>query len=122
MAVVPVTKILQEPLGGVTVRIVEWNGIANGDTCAPFVCHGYPDKSVNIHGTFDTGTIAIHGSNHPTVPVYSLLTDAFDTALSGIAENVVGVIMQHTYFIKPVLTGGDTSTDLDVTLLMYVKE
>jgi len=119
--VVSPTSVFQQSYGGMDVRIVEWNNIANGDTCAPFDCTAYPDKSIDLHGTYDTGTIAIHGSNHPTTPVYSVLTDAFDTALTALAANEVKVVMQHTALIKPVLTGGGASTDLDITMLLYVK-
>ncbi len=123
MAKTVTPKVILQNIGPSQVgRVVTWDNIALGDTCEPFKVVGYVDKSVDINGTFSgSGTISIQGANHPTVPVYSKLTDAFDTAIDAIAADEVKVVMQHTYWIKPVLASGDGSTDINVDMLLYTS-
>ncbi len=121
MAVIPF-EVTKQNVGPSQVgRIISWIGIGQGDTCTPYKVAGYVDKSVDINGTFSgSGSIGMHGANHPTSPVYSALTDAFDTTIA-VTSDEVKVIMQHTFLIKPVIASGDGSTDINVSMLLYTS-
>jgi len=105
--------------GSVQGRVVHWDKIAVGDTCAPYECIGFTDKDIDINGTPNGGTIAIHGANHSTVPVYSVLKDNADNGITAIGADGHFTVVNHVYWAKPILTGGGGSTDFDVTMILY---
>lgn len=109
--------------------IVSWNNdftvikyfyeaLANGDSGTPFKAPENADKSVQVVGTFGTGgTIGIEGSN-----LDAPSADANFFALTGDSNNPLDdeqaafgdVIIENTEWVRPHVTAGDGSTDLDV--------
>ena len=98
---------------------VLWETLTNGDTGGPAdetdgMAFMYR-KSVQITGTFGSGgTVVIEGSDDGTN--YETLNDLQDGALSITAAGLYEV-QEHTRYIRPDVTAGDGTTDLDVTLV-----
>ncbi len=118
MATITPTEIDGFDTGNVKVKIIHWDKITEADTPAAYSVSGFIDKSIDINGTFGGGTIAIHGANHPTAPVYSVLTDPNDVAITAIGADKIKIALQYTSWIKPIRTGG-SSMDVDITMLLY---
>ncbi len=97
----------------------EWNTILNTDTGAPLDSDGggpsFADKTVHVKGNFSgPATLVIEGSNDGVTWV--TLTDPGGTALSFTAEDLK-VILENPREIRPRVTAGDGSTDLDVFIV-----
>jgi hypothetical protein len=99
-------------------HIVQWTGLLNTDTGAPVQMPGSTLRSVQVTGTFGSGSVAIHGSNDGTN--YAALPDPGGTtiAISSAGIKAIGAV---TRYIKPVVSGGGGTTSLVATLLV-VKE
>jgi hypothetical protein len=108
-----------EPVSGGGVRRVVWTNLHNGDSGEWYVLTGakYPDKSVQVYGTFGTGgTLVIEGSNQAdTFDKYATLVDSFNNALSFTTAGLKQ-INQNSFAIRPRVTGGDATTSLTVIL------
>jgi hypothetical protein len=114
-----------------TTRLVETNldkawvyeytplttGDPNGD---PLEAPGKADRSVQVRGAFGTGTFVLQGSNvvNPSVAAdWATLNDHFGTPISVTAVGIYG-IAEITRHIRPIVTGADGATDLDVDILL----
>jgi len=119
MATVNYEKIFTEVRG---VQVIAWKGLKNGDTGQPYECAPWSDKSVQVSGTFGTGgNCRIEGSLMVSNPAWATLNDAQGNALD-ITIAKIETILEHTYQIRPNITAGDASTNLDVYLIMYSKQ
>ena len=118
MATIIPTVITSFDTGKVRGKVIHWDNITEADTPAAYDVSGFVDKSVDINGTFGGGTFAIHGANHPTAPIYSVLTDPNDGDITAIAADKIKIVLQHTSLIKPIRTGG-AGMDVDITMLLY---
>ena len=88
---------------------------ANGDVGLPFDGPRYSDKSVQVTGAFGTGgTIILEGSNDGVN--YDPLQDPLGTAISLTAAGSFHVL-ENTLKVRPRITAGTGSIDLDVTLI-----
>lgn len=95
---------------------ISWEGFAaSADVGTAQSIAGFPDKSVQITGTF-TGspTIVIEGSNDGTN--FSTLVDPQGNALSFTAA-ALEQVLEVVRFIRPRLTAGTGGADIDVTLV-----
>ena len=97
----------------------EWNTLLDNDTGAPLDkeggCPNFADKTVHIKGNFSgPATIVIEGSNDGVTWV--TLTDPAGAALSFTSEDLK-VILENPENIRPHVTAGDGSTDLDVFIV-----
>lgn len=95
------------------IRKVIWETMGNADTGSAVSIADYPDKTVDIQGTFGGATVVIQGSNDGTN--YTTLTDTTDTALSFTAASGPKVILENPLFLRASTSGG-TGTDVDVIL------
>ncbi len=96
---------------------VVWTGLLNGDDGAAFEGFDWADASVQFTGTFGTGgTVNVSGSNDGTN--YVLLTDPQGNAITKTSA-AVEQISEGTKYFKPVVTAGDGTTSLTVT--MYAR-
>jgi hypothetical protein len=75
----------------------------------------HSDKSVQIGGTFGGATVTLKGSNDGAA--WHTLTDPLGNALSFTAAGLK-MVVEATRYIKPVVTGGDGTTAVDVHLFM----
>src|SRR3990167_7554691 len=99
-----------------------WSGLDGDDSGQAMDLSGYPDKTVQVFGTFGSATVTLYGSNDPAV-----LTDraagtlfgaktaewvvAQDSLGNNIAKTVAGgdVILEDYQYWSPVVTGGTDS-------------
>lgn len=85
------------------------------DTGSPVQLARMTDRTIQVTGTFGAGgTVVIEGSLDGTN--YYTLNDLQGTALSITAAKIEGVSEVVTY-IRPRVTAGDGTTDLDVFLV-----
>lgn len=112
MAVVPWTVVVT-PFDGGGVKLVKWLALAANDTGKPFACAAYPDKTVQLLGTFG-GNLLIEGSmdSDPTTAVYATLNDPQGNALSAISAAKIENVLEHVYLLRPSAGAGVSSVDV----------
>jgi hypothetical protein len=99
------------------VILGRWTGLQNTDLGEPFACPHYGDKCVQVRGTWGSGgTLQVQGCNEATPTNWAVLSDVLGNALTFTADGIKQV-MQNTMWIRVAVTGGDGSTNLEVTLL-----
>jgi hypothetical protein len=101
---------------GVGIQIFKWEGMVNGDTGTPLNVPIYSDKTVHVFGTFGAaGEVLIQGTLETIAAPTSWVTldDIFGTTLSILIAKAK-TIEQNVYYIRPNVTAGDGTTDLDV--------
>lgn len=94
------------------VALSQWS-LAVGDTATPIKLGVYSDRTVQVAGTFGGATVTLQGSNNDVG--YHTLTDPQGNALSFSAAGLE-TVMELPFFIKPVISGGDGTTALDIIL------
>lgn len=116
MAVKP-WRALVTPFDGGGFKLVVWEGLADGDTGAPFVCAAYPDKTVQFLGTFG-GAVTLEGTMNLDLEaaVYATLNDPQGLPCSGVTSARVKNILEHVYALRPVAGAG--VADVDVWLAL----
>ncbi len=92
---------------------VVWTGLAGTDDGEAVELKGYYDRSIQVEGTFDGGTVTIKGSNDGTN--YEGVRDPSSTALTFAAAGLKGVL-EAVHQIKPVVSGGGANCSLTVTM------
>jgi len=99
-------------------HVILWETLTSdtSDTGDPLEMAGSTVRSIQVTGTFGSGgTLVIRGSNDGTN--YVTLNDAEGNALSLTAAGIESV-QEITRFIRPEVTAGDGTTDLDVTMIL----
>src|SRR5437899_12821646 len=115
---------VKQPTKG--VLIVKWI-LANGDTGLPFIDGQYPDKSVQIYGTFGAaGSVKIEGSDEapqtienptPVAPTWFTLRDPrAGTNLLVFTAADGQEILENVTQIRPNVTAGDGTTSIKVVM------
>lgn len=82
----------------------------------PVSIAGAADRSVQIEGTFDSGTVIIEGSLEQVPTNFQTLTDPQGNAISKGAA-ALEAILENVTWVRPRMTGASGSADIDVTLL-----
>lgn len=95
-------------------QLYTWTPVAGSDTCVAVKCPQLRDKSIQVAGTFDSASIALHGSNDGTN--YAALSDPAGTTIAITAAGIVQV-GQITQYIKPVTSGGGGSSSVSIMVL-----
>lgn len=91
-----------------------WTGLTGSDDGEALELRGYNDRSIQVEGTFDSGTVTVKGSNDSTN--YEGIRDPSSTALTFTAAGLKGVL-EAVRLIKPVVSGGGGSCSLTVTMI-----
>ena len=111
MAVIPATVTRLE--NGYTK--VTWIELTDTDTGDPVNVAQFADKTVQATGTFTGGgLIAMQGSNDGST--FGDLRDAGGTDIA-LADTQPNTIAENTELIRPSVTAGDGSTDIDVFMI-----
>jgi hypothetical protein len=98
------------------VYLATWSGLANGEAGTPQSGPKNSDRSVQVDGTFGTGgSVSIEGSNDGNI--WFTLTDQNGSALTFTSPGL-RAILQATVYIRPRVTAGDASTNLNVRIVM----
>ena len=91
--------------------------MGNGDAGTPIEFPLLSDRSVQVTGTFGSGgTVVLEGSNDGGT-TWTTLKDPFGTALSFTAAGLSQVV-EGALQMRPRITAGDGTTDLNVILFM----
>lgn len=97
-------------------RLVTWTGLLNGDDGAPAQWVDFADRCFQVAGTFGTGgSCTIQGSNDGTN--WSALADPQGNALTFTSQKIEQALELPRY-VRPIVTAGDGTTSLTVTLVM----
>lgn len=104
--------------------VITWAGATNGgtpDTFQPVKLSRLPYAiSAQVTGNFSgSASIALHGSIDGTN--YAALNDRQGSAIAVTAAGIANCGDAPLY-LKPVLSSGDGSTDLDVSLLVWFED
>lgn len=104
--------------GDPTLITVLWEGLANGDVGAsiPINYLHYADRCVQVVGTFGSGgSVSMKGSNDGST--FATLTTPADAAVTFTATGLKQ-LLENPANLRPEVTAGDGTTDLDVYLVM----
>lgn len=94
--------------------LVTWSGLLNGDTGEQVSLTDFPDRTVQIIGTFGAGgAVNFEGSNDGTN--WAILTDPQGNAITKTSASIESVTETPRY-VRPSVTAGDGTTDLSVIL------
>lgn len=97
-----------------------WEGLGDGDDGTPIRLSFSADKSVQVSGTFSTGgELTLEGSMDNAN--WETLSDPQGNALA-LSSGGVKTILQNPRYIRPRVTGGDASTDLEVLIGMSFQK
>lgn len=91
-----------------------WEGLTGGDDGAPMTIGQFADRTVQVIGTFSGATTVIEGSLDGTT--WATLSDTNGNSLSLSATGIY-TITQVPRYLRPKVTGGTGSTDIDIHLL-----
>lgn len=103
------------------VFTVEWAPLTTTDLDGAAVQNArFSDRSVHVSGTFGAGgTVTVQGTNQTDaagLPINWLpLSDPAGVALA-ITSASIKTVLQITRFIRPLVSGGDGTTSLKITL------
>ena len=105
------------PAKGITE--VLWSGLTENDDGAPFDTALFPDKTVQVSGSFGTGgSVDIEGTLDVAAPGYDILKDGSDNLLTILsASQHIDYIAERAMKIRPNVTAG-TSVSLNVKLFL----
>lgn len=76
----------------------------------------FADRSVEIKGNFDTGTVVIEGANDTTTPVYANMTDPQGNNI-GKTSNAFEQIMEQAVLMRPRAIGANAAANLSITIM-----
>lgn len=98
-----------------SVKVIRWAGLSEADSSpAPFEGPEWADRSVQIEGTFNGGTVVFEGSNDGTNWV--TLSDPQGNAISKTAA-ALEQIEEVCRYMRPRVSAG-TGLTINVTLLV----
>jgi len=103
--------------GDRSVHIIKWETLTTtNDVGNALQMPGSSDRSVQFVGTFGVGgSIDLEGSNDKVN--WAILTDPQGNAITKTAA-AIEMISELTRYIRPKVTAGDGTTDLDVFVLV----
>ncbi len=106
----------REHIGDRSVVVATWSGLLNTDDGAPIMLPQWPDRTVQVTGTFGTGgTVLIEGSNDGTT--YNTINDTAGSALSFSAAGFK-VCNEVPLYLRPRVSAGDGTTSLKVAIVL----
>jgi hypothetical protein len=116
-------EVIRTPWDASGMILVKWEGLtkATDDTGEPFICPHFADKSVQLIGTLGAaGACTIEGSNMKDSPTYATLSDPQGNTLV-LTSLKIEQVLENVYLVRPSITAGDGTTDLDVYLLVHTS-
>lgn len=114
-----ITPVKQSTDGLTGILVYLWETLTSTNTTGVAIrCPQYTDKTVQITGTFGPGTLTLQGSNVP-IPGANDWFTLTDPQGNGIAKTAASgeTVVESPLWIRPIVSAGDGTTDLDVTIL-----
>jgi len=108
------------------IYLAKWEGLKQESSTfnigAPFACPSYPIKSVQVVGTWGGAVCTIQGSNWDdrATATYDTLHNMQGTNMQFTGDTLRGV-QENTYWVRPIITGGGATTDIDVYILCVTE-
>lgn len=87
-----------------SINMVNWTLLDTDGVGKQIQNYRSPDRTVHVHGTFNSGTVTIQGSNQDPPVNWDTLHDPTGTAIT-FTTNGIRAIVENPLFIRPVLTG-----------------
>ena len=117
MAVVNEVITLNRREGNKGVIIFKWSPLTKTNVSGnPIEVPEYTDKTVQVYGTFDSGTVTIQGSNDDeTSPTYFTANDPSSAALTFTSARGEAVL-ENPRLIRPVVSSAGDSTSITVII------
>ncbi len=101
---------------GDPAHVIKWEALVAASLVGNAVeMPGSSDRSVQVVGTWDSATFVLEGSNDGVN--WATLTDPQGNAISKTA-NFLEMVSELTRYVRPRISGGSGSEDLDVFLLL----
>ena len=116
MAVIAFT-VSTDPSFGQRNQLITWTNVLKTDTTSPFQQGSLADRSVQVGGTFDSGTVVLEGSNDGVT--YFTLTDPAGVALSFTSAGFKQVL-QVCKYMRAGVSGG-TAPSITINLFVVGK-
>lgn len=95
-----------------------WAGMLLNHAGLGVLASGFPDKTVQIVGTFGGCSVVIEGSNNSTDGNdgnWTVLSDPFNSSLS-FTSSGLKQILENTKYVRARISGGDGTTSITVIL------
>jgi hypothetical protein len=109
-------QLTKTPSGNTRTLIATWPAMANGDDGEPIKFSQYADKSMQATGIFGVGgSVVLEGSNDGEN--YAPLRDQSGNQLV-LNSPGIEMVTQATLYVRPRVTAGDGTTQINVILLM----
>lgn len=96
--------------------VKEWAGLLASDTGDWILTSTYNDKCLHVYGAFGGASVALQGSNEDVPANGASLTDPTQTLIALTATGIKQVL-ENPLFVRPVITGGDGTTNLTARLV-----
>lgn len=97
------------------ILVVQWPDLMAGDEGAPFDLPDFADRSVQVSGVPGGAATSIKGTIDEVE--WPTLSDPLGNALNITSTPKIQQLLEITRKIKPVVTGGDVTTNLTVTVI-----
>jgi len=94
---------------------VKWETLTSADSGASAEVKGHPDRTVQVSGTPSGATITLQGSVDGTN--FVTLTDNLGLDIVFVNTTGLKVLAQAPRYMQITNSGGDGSTDIDITML-----
>jgi hypothetical protein len=115
MSIIAFTKTFPDSMHQ-QVAVVQWPDLANGDEGKVIEFAQYPDRSVQVAGTFGGGgAVVFEGSNDGLN--WATLTDPQGNPLNFTSAKIEEVA-ELVRYVRPRVTAGDGGTSITVTAVM----
>ena len=116
MATIPLINVKLSDYGENNgIRVVKWEGLGQGDDGAPSTLINFADRTIQVFGTFGAGgSVRVEGSLDGVN--YAPLTDPQGNYIV-LSTAKLEAISEVVRYIRPVVVGGDGTTDLTVSIV-----
>ena len=110
-------EIVNSKQNGITLHVLYETITTTNRTTAAFVNPNFKNVCFQAKGTFSAGTphILIEGTNDESSETWAGVGDASATAIDLTAAGIA-TVYDAPYKLRARLTGGDGSTDIDITV------
>ncbi len=97
------------------IKVYLWTLTDADLTGDPLTVPAHADKTVQMYGTFQGGSLIVEGANHPTSPTYTTLTDQAGNNLSKTGA-AIAFVLQNPLLVRPRLSGAGLNASVSVVL------
>lgn len=109
----------EELKNDLNVRVVKWVLTDSNTEGEPYPYSSrYPDKNVQMYGTWNGATIDLEGSNEVESPATFATLHKLDLTDLEMAADGIEQVLQNTFYVRPKVSSGTLTS---VTVLLCVR-